>query len=142
MAEIKKSEAEKLEIGLVRLRHHSTNQQLKGLAYLGRMGQLAQPAVPSILELGKSENPQIRKMVTLVLGEIGEPVDLVVPALIERLSDSDMGISHRAGVALSELIYSRPEAHVLLQSLMSTCEQALRDRIESLVLNRLSRQAA
>jgi hypothetical protein len=72
----------------------------------------------------------VRKMAALSLGEIGEPVDVVVPALYEALEDADAGVRRRAAVALSEVLDESMTALLMVQARLSVEPPDVRLRLQ------------
>jgi HEAT repeat protein len=51
------------------------------------LGPIAKPAVPALMGLASSENPDIRRHAVYALGHLGSAAQPAIPLLIERLED-------------------------------------------------------
>jgi HEAT repeat protein len=70
---------------------------------LGRMGQKAREAVPTLLELLQDESIQNRKLAAWTLGNIGQGTVEAVPALLVTVRDSNEGVRTMAREALEKI---------------------------------------
>jgi len=67
------------------------------------MGDDAEPAVPSLIELLQTGDVHDRKLAALTLGEIGPAAEEAVPSLLEAADDDDQGVCDMAILALEEI---------------------------------------
>ena len=89
------------------------------------MGPKAKKAVPVLLTALKDKDPLVRRHVVNALGLIKSEARIVVPALIESLSDPDWGkeqnvsyVPKRAAFALGNFgIEAKPAVPILLKIL-------------------------
>ena len=70
---------------------------------LGRMGQEAKEAVPTLLELLQDESIQNRKLAAWTLGHIGQGAVEAIPALLVAVRDSNEGVRTLAREALEKI---------------------------------------
>lgn len=98
---------------------HTSDDSRNGAALaLGAMGPVAKSAVPSLLKIVKSPDPQARSLALYVLGEICAEPDTVVPLLSAALQDPDTNVRKVAAFSLSLYEKSaRSAVPALLQSL-------------------------
>jgi HEAT repeat protein len=104
------------EIGtwIEELRHADAARRLQAAAHLTRVGAAA--AVPALIDCLHDENVHVRKLAALGLGEIGVPVEVVVPALVHALADPEPAVRHRVTVALEEIVHAHPAAQTLIHA--------------------------
>ena len=79
---------------------------------LGRLGQEARVAVPTLLELLQDESIQNRKLAAWTLGHIGQGAVEAIPALRVAVRDSDEGVRQMAREALEKINPSGTPARV------------------------------
>ncbi len=139
---------EKIQRWLAQLQDPEPGVRLLAAAGLCRLASpgyrqaRTEEVVPALVACLKDEDVHVRKMATLGLGEIAEPLHQIVPALIEALADSDNGVRRRAGVALSEILASYPAAWGLVQSGLAHPVAAIRQQLLGVLAASQDRQAA
>jgi HEAT repeat protein len=77
---------------------------------LGRMGQEATAAVPTLLELLQGASVQNRKLAAWTLGNIGWGAVEAIPALLAAVQDGNPGVRKSAREALEKISPSRTQA--------------------------------
>jgi HEAT repeat protein len=117
----------KVENWIGQLRHPDAARRLHAASHLCRVG--AVEAVPGLIDCLHDENVHVRKMAALGLGEIGEPVGLVVPVLVQALADADAGVQRRVAVALAEIVSANPAALPLLHDGLSHPDSRVRVKV-------------
>lgn len=84
----------------------STNLTIKNLAIeeLASWQHFSTPAVPKLIKIleTKTENHKTRGLVVFALGEIKEPLDLILPILIKSLFDEHPLIREESAKALGK----------------------------------------
>jgi HEAT repeat protein len=123
--------ARKIEIWMGNLRHPDAARRLQAAANLCRVG--AAEAVPGLIDCLHDENVHVRKMAALGLGEIGEPIGLVVPVLVQALADADAGVQRRVAVALAEIASAKLAALPLLHCGLSHPDARVRVKVAEVV---------
>jgi hypothetical protein len=79
--------------------------EIPAIERLGLYGPLASKAVPDLLQMVYQSYPTMRQAAIRALGQISSKPDLVVPALTNLLSDSDLGTQVAAAEALRAFGY-------------------------------------
>lgn len=116
--------------------------RLSRLASSGSSPKLSAEAIDALLGCLQDESVHVRKMAALGLGEMAEPLERIVPALIEVLADQDSGVRRRAGVALSEILASQAQAWGLVQSGLAHPVAAVRQQLLGILAASQDRRAA
>ena len=78
---------------------------------------LGEPAVPYLIEALKAESAEIRLNAAYALGEIGTPLDTILPALIRTLTDPEWNV--RRLVVRALVTIGSPAVTSLIQALNS-----------------------
>ena len=78
---------------------------------------LGEPAVPYLIEALKAESAEIRLNAAYALGEIGTPLDTILPALIRTLTDPEWNV--RRLVVRALVTIGAPAVPSLIQALNS-----------------------
>ena len=78
---------------------------------------LGEPAVPYLIEALKAESAEIRLNAAYALGEIGTPLDTILPALIHTLTDPEWNV--RRLVVRALVTIGSPTVTSLIQALHS-----------------------
>ncbi len=125
---------------LAQLRAEEPSVRLRAAAGLCRLG--SEEAVLALVGCLKDEDVHVRKMAALGLGEMAGPLEVVVPALLEVLGDSDGGVRRRAGVALSEILAAHPKAWGLIQSGLAHPNGTIRQQLLAVLASSEDRRAA
>lgn len=86
-----------------RLKSHYDLKRIHAGLLLGRMGQEAREAVPTLLELLQDESIQNRKLAAWTLGHIGQGAVEAIPALLVALRDSNEGVRTMAREAVEKI---------------------------------------
>ena len=102
----------RLQILIRRLRSPDDVKRIHAGLLLGRMGQGATEAVPTLLELLQDESVQNRKLAAWTLGSIGRGAVEAVPALLVAVQDTNEGVRKMAREALDKISPSGTPARV------------------------------
>jgi HEAT repeat protein len=86
---------------LRQLREPNPARRLEAVACLGRLRRKGRPAVPALIQHLADADAHVRKMVALVLGDIGALE--AAPALRNALNDPNEAVRRRAAIALDEI---------------------------------------
>ena len=78
---------------------------------------LGEPAVPYLIDALSAESAEIRLNAAYALGEIGTPLDTILPALISRLTDPEWNV--RRLVVRALVTIGTPALDALIQALHS-----------------------
>jgi HEAT repeat protein len=78
---------------------------------------LGEPAAPYLIDALKAESAEIRLNAAYALGEIGAPLDTILPALISRLTDPEWNV--RRLVVRALVTVGAPAVDSLIQALNS-----------------------
>jgi HEAT repeat protein len=103
-----------LEVLTSRLTGDGAAPSIPECSALGDLGPAAEPAVPALI--GALGNVDLCKAVTEALGKIGRPVAVVVPALMNLLTNSDPSVRRRAAEGLGKI---GPDAKDAIESLIN-----------------------
>ena len=76
-----------------------------------------EPAVPYLIDALSADSPEIRLNATYALGEIGAPLDTILPALIRTLTDREWNV--RRLVVRALVTIGTPAVDPLIQALHS-----------------------
>jgi HEAT repeat protein len=79
--------------------------RIEGLRMLAaeKLERIGRPAVPTLIDALKDEDPDIRETAARILGNLGPQADQAVPALTAALKDPDRGVSVQAAIALGKI---------------------------------------
>lgn len=99
---------------------------------------LGEPAVPYLIDALRASSPEIRLNAAYALGEIGTPLDTVIPALINTLTDPVWNV--RRLVVRALITIGTPAVEPLAQALNSP-DQDLRRMAERALNDMGTRQA-
>jgi hypothetical protein len=109
---------------------HISDDSRNGAALaLGAMGPAAKSAVPSLLTIVKSPDPQARSLALYVLGEICAEPDTVVPLLSAALQDPDTNVRKVAAFSLSLYEKSARSAVPALMQALNDPDYQVRRRV-------------
>ena len=90
------------------------NIRVVGSVILQRLGE---PAVPYLIDALSADSPEIRLNAAYALGEIGAPLDTILPALIGTLTDREWNVRRLVVRALGTI--GTPAVDALIQALHS-----------------------
>ena len=129
LREIKEPAARIVPALITILADANENIRVVGSVILQNIGE---PAVPYLIDALKAESSEIRLNAAYALGEIGVPLDTILPALIRTLTDQEWNV--RRLVVRALVTIGVPAVDSLIQALNSSdpdlrrmAERALRD---------------
>ena len=114
LSEIKEPAARVVPALITVLTDADENIRVVGSVILQNMGE---PAVPYLIDALKAESSEIRLNVAYALGEIGVPLDTILPALINTLTDQEWNV--RRLVVRALVTIGTPAIDSLIQALNS-----------------------
>jgi HEAT repeat protein len=91
------------------IRDNKYSDSFRGMAAanLGEIGKLAEPAIPSLIELLTHQDEMVRGRSAYALGKIGGAAKSAIPSLIPLLKDQDPNVRAWTQDALSGLGYNQ-----------------------------------
>ena len=92
--------------------------RVQGAFGLGRLGQDARPAVPSLLKALKAEDPLVRQAAARALGQVRPDATEAVPALMACLQDPEWSVRRQAAQSLGEFGREASTASAALDGLL------------------------
>ncbi|MXY99392.1 hypothetical protein F4Y93_01620 [Candidatus Poribacteria bacterium] len=114
LSEIKQPAARIVPALITVLTDPDENIRVAGSVILQGMGA---PAVPYLIDALSAESPEIRLNAAYALGEIGAPLDTILPALIRTLTDPEWNV--RRLVVRALVTIGTPAVDALIQALHS-----------------------
>ena len=114
LSEIKEPAARVVPALITVLNDSDENIRVVGSVILQRLGE---PAVPYLIDALNAESPEIRLNAAYALGEIGAPLDTILPALIRTLTDREWNV--RRLVVRALVTIGTPAVDALIQALYS-----------------------
>ncbi len=114
LGEIKEPAARVVPALITVLTDPDENIRVAGSVILLRLGE---PAVPYLIDALSAESSEIRLNAAYALGEIGAPLDTILPALIRTLTDREWNV--RRLVVRALVTIGTPAVDALIQALHS-----------------------
>ncbi len=112
---------------------------MRAIRTLARIGVLAKPAIPALIEVARSEDERHASLAVWALGQIGPAASQAVPAILERIDEVDVNGRQRRFQALQDI---GPGASAALPFLLECLESRTDLFWVVLVLREIGAQSA